>query len=321
MILNQIKSIAISYFRLLRIPNLIIVGVTQYIIYHLLISTSFTVHVISGSFNRLDLFLFILTTLCITAGGYIINDIYDIKTDKINKPLSRVINQRISVKSGWFLYVSSTISGAFIAFYLAIQREEISYWFLYPTSVFLLFAYSKWLKAMPLIGNILVSLFCGAVPGIFYLSEYTGIKKLSQINIIASNNLKTILFSYVVFAFLTNLIREIVKDLQDEKGDRISKLNTTVVFWGQKTSKRIAFIVAIISSFIINYTFFLPLFVKIPYLYFLHIIFIQLPLLICMINLYQAKVDDEFKRIGVWIKIIMVNGLFLVTYIISLQNG
>ena len=150
MILNQIKSIAISYFRLLRIPNLIIVGVTQYIIYHLLISTSFTVHVISGSFNRLDLFLFILTTLCITAGGYIINDIYDIKTDKINKPLSRVINQRISVKSGWFLYVSSTISGALLLFIWPSKGKKFPIGSYIPLPFFFYLRIVNGLKLCPL---------------------------------------------------------------------------------------------------------------------------------------------------------------------------
>lgn len=309
------------FFKLVRLPNLIIVGITQYLIYRFLLGNIFNQYDIESSLNYSELSIFIFITLCITAGGYIINDIFDLATDLINKPLTRILNLKISTGIGWYFYFFSTILGAILAFYLAQIRQEPVLWFLYPIAIFLLYAYSKWLKGTPLMGNILVSIFCAAVPGIFFLTEWTGFKTLEQIQPEVSYRLKTILFSYAVFAFFTNFLREIVKDLQDEKGDRLSKLNTTVVFFGKKNTKIIGILVALLSSVIIIYCFLLPLFFKTPYLFNIQLLLIQLPLFICIKQIYQADKEDEFKKVGLWIKIIMINGLILLTYIIFQQNG
>lgn len=308
-------------YKLLRLPNLIIVAATQYIIYIHLLTPIFEKNLLSGSFNNLDFFLFVLTTLCITAAGYIINDIYDVETDKINKPQKRIINNHLSITSGWNLYVTLLILGAILSLFLAIQRDEILYWFIYPLSNFVLFAYSRWLKGIPMIGNIIVSFFCGAVPGIFFLSEASAIEKLSQSNFKLFKNLETILFSYVLFAFFTNFYREIVKDLQDEHGDKLSSINTAAVLWGKRNTKFIAIFIAVSTSFFIHYTFSLPFFINIPYLFMLQLILVQFPLLLSLLFLIRANNGSAFKKVGLWIKLIMVNGLFLITYLIIQQNG
>jgi len=308
-------------YKLLRLPNLIIVAATQYIIYIHLLTPIFEKNLLSGSFNNLDFFLFVLTTLCITAAGYIINDIYDVETDKINKPQKSIINNHLSITSGWNLYVTLLILGAILSLFLAIQREEILYWFIYPLSNFVLFAYSRWLKGIPMIGNIIVSFFCGAVPGIFFLSEASAIEKLSQSNFKLFKNLETILFSYVLFAFFTNFYREIVKDLQDEHGDKLSSINTAAVLWGKRNTKFIAIFIAVSTSFFIHYTFSLPFFINIPYLFILQLILVQFPLLLSLLFLIRANNGSAFKKVGLWIKLIMVNGLFLITYLIIQQNG
>lgn len=308
-------------YKILRLPNLIIVAATQYIIYIHLITPIFEKNLLSGSFNNLDFLLFVLTTLCITAAGYTINDIYDVETDKINKLKKRIINIHLSITSGWNLYITLLILGALLSFFLAIQRDEILYWFIYPLSNLLLYAYSRWLKGVPIIGNIIVSFFCGAVPGIFFLSEASAIEKLNQSNFKLFKNLETILFSYVVFAFLTNFYREIVKDLQDEHGDKLSHINTTAVLWGKRNTKFIAIFIAVSTSFYINYIFSLPIFIIIPYLFVLQLILVQFPLLLSLFFLIKANDESEFRKVGLWIKLIMVNGLFLITYLIFQQNG
>lgn len=308
-------------YKLLRLPNLIIVAVTQYILYIYLIAPIFKKNLLSGSFNDLEFLLFVLTTLCITSTGYIINDIYDVETDKINKPQKRIINIHFSIKSGWNLYITLLILGALLSFFLAIQRDEILYWFIYPLSNLLLYAYSRWFKSVPIIGNIIVSFFCGAVPGIFFLSEVSAMEKLSQSNFKIFTNLETILFSYVVFAFSTNLYREIVKDLQDEQGDKLSHINTAAVLWGKRNTKYIAIFIAVSTSIYINYTFSLPFFIAIPYLFVLQLILVQFPLLLSLFFLLKANDESAFRKVGLWIKLIMVNGLFLITYLIFQQNG
>jgi 4-hydroxybenzoate polyprenyltransferase len=319
--MNQIKGTLISFLKLVRSPNLIVVALTQYLLYFTLISPAFNQISLNGSFHQVDLFLFVLTTVCITAGGYILNDMIDVATDRINKPHTRIIEVQINFKTAEFLYGIITLLGAFIALYLAIERNEITYWFLYPTSVFLLFVYSKWLKGIPLLGNILISLFCGAVPGIFYLSENVGFEKLSRLDPTTFKRVMTILDAYILFAFLTNLFREIVKDLQDEAGDKQAKIRTAAVVWGIKNTKKIAFFVGFATSGSIFYTFTRPMLFNIPYLFFSQLLFIQAPLCYSLFVLGRAKKSGAFRKTGIWIKVIMILGLILILSIITRQNG
>jgi 4-hydroxybenzoate polyprenyltransferase len=292
-----------------------IVAVTQILIYHQLLNQTFKRYSISGTFNSFEFVLFVFTTLLVTASGYIINDIYDIETDRINKPDKRIIDVHLSLSAAWKIYFSMILTGALISFYLAVQRNDLFYWFIYPAAVFLLFGYSRWFKGIPYLGNILVSLFCAAVPGIFFLSEASVLKELKIRDLTSFLPLHNLLLAYVLFAFLTNLYREIVKDLQDETGDKLTNIQTAAVYFGKKNTKIMALFTALITSMVITFSFSQSIFSNIPYLFILQILLIQTPLSISIIKIIQAKDDKAFRNVGLWIKLIMINGLILITYI------
>jgi 4-hydroxybenzoate polyprenyltransferase len=292
-----------------------IVAVTQILIYHQLLNQTFKRYSISGTFNSFEFVLFVFTTLLVTSSGYIINDIYDIETDRINKPDKRIIDVHLSLSSAWKIYFSMILTGALISFYLAVQRNDLFYWFIYPAAVFLLFGYSRWFKGIPYLGNILVSLFCAAVPGIFFLSEASVLKELKIRDLTSFLPLHNLLLAYVLFAFLTNLYREIVKDLQDETGDKLTNIHTAAVYFGKKNTKIMALFTALITSMVITFSFSQSIFSNIPYLFILQILLIQTPLSISIIKIIQAKDDKAFRNVGLWIKLIMINGLILITYI------
>jgi 4-hydroxybenzoate polyprenyltransferase len=303
------------FFRLIRLPNLIIVAVTQGLIYNQLLQLTFRKYSLSGTFSSFEFVLFAVATILITASGYIINDIYDIETDRINKPDKRIIQVHLSVSNAWKIYISIILTGAFISLYLAVQRYDLFYWFIYPVAIFLLYGYSRWFKGIPYLGNIIVSLFCAAVPGIFFLSEAHILKELKIKDLSSFLSLHGLLLSYVIFAFLTNLYREIVKDLQDEAGDKLANIHTAAVYFGKKTTKFVALFIALIISIVIIYTFSQAIFSNIPYLFAVQCLLIQMPLSVSIIKLIQAKDDKAFRNVGLWIKLIMINGLILITYI------
>ena len=112
-------------FRLIRLPNLIIVAVTQGLIYYQLLHKTFRKYSLSGTFNSYEFVLFAVATILITASGYIINDIYDIETDRINKPDKRIIQVHLSVSNAWKIYFSIIITGALISLYLAVVRNDL----------------------------------------------------------------------------------------------------------------------------------------------------------------------------------------------------
>ncbi len=302
-------------FRLIRLPNLIIVAVTQGLIYYQLLQQTFKKYSLNGSFNSLEFVLFVVASILITASGYIINDIYDIETDRINKPDKRIIQVHLSESNGWKIYFSMILTGALISLYLAVQRYDLLYWFIYPIAVFLLYSYSRWFKGIPYFGNLLVSLFCAAVPGIFFLSEASILKELKIKDLSSFLSLHRLLLSYVIFAFLTNLYREIVKDLQDESGDKLANINTAAVYFGKKNTKFVALFIALVIAMVITFTFSQAIFSNIPYLFAVQCLLIQIPMSVSIIKLIQAKDDKAFRNVGLWIKLIMINGLILITYL------
>ncbi len=294
---------------------MIIVAVTQALIYYQLLHKTFRNYSLTGTFNSFEFVLFVIATILITASGYIINDIYDIETDRINKPDKRIIQVHLSESNAWKIYFSMIITGALISLYLAVQRNDLLYWFIYPIAVFLLYGYSRWFKGIPYVGNILVSLFCAAVPGIFYLSEASILKELKIKDLSSFLSLHGLLLSYVIFAFLTNLFREIVKDLQDEAGDKLANIHTAAVYFGKKTTKFVALFIALVISTVITFTFSQAVFSNIPYLFAVQCLLIQIPLSVSIIKLIQAKDDKAFRNVGIWIKLIMIDGLILITYL------
>ena len=258
-----------------------------------------------------DIDFIILTTsiLLITMGGYLINDIYDIESDKINKPGKVYISTIISIKSGLFLYFLTSITGLLLGFYLSINKNlnHLSGFFI--VTVILLFIYTKILKKLPLIGNIIVALLV-SLP-IFLVYEFDH-SMISIKDIFNNLFLSIIIFFYLLFAFLTTLIREIIKDLQDIKGDNKFKLKTLPIMIGNK--RTINFVVFL--SFLLQLLLLLVLIDSFKNDYYLILIFsITLSLLVAYL-IYKLRVpfkNNPYQLLSSLMKIIMLVGVLSMT--------
>ena len=258
-----------------------------------------------------DIDFIILTTsiLLITMGGYLINDIYDIESDKINKPGKVYISTIISIKSGLFLYFLTSITGLILGLYLSINKNlnHLSGFFI--VTVILLFIYTKILKKLPLIGNIIVALLV-SLP-IFLVYEFDH-SMISIKDIFDNLFLSIIIFFYLLFAFLTTLIREIIKDLQDIKGDNKFKLKTLPIMIGNK--RTINFVVFL--SFLLQLLLLLVLIDSFKNDYYLILIFsITLSLLVAYL-IYKLRVpfkNNPYQLLSSLMKIIMLVGVLSMT--------
>ena len=258
-----------------------------------------------------DIDFIILTTsiLLITMGGYLINDIYDIESDKINKPGKVYISRIISIKSGLFLYFLTSITGLILGFYLSINKNlnHLSGFFI--VTVILLFIYTKILKKLPLIGNIIVALLV-SLP-IFLVYEFDH-SMISIKDIFDNLFLSIIIFFYLLFAFLTTLIREIIKDLQDIKGDNKFKLKTLPIMIGNK--RTINFVVFL--SFLLQLLLLLVLIDSFKNDYYLILIFsITLSLLVAYLiyKLREPFKNNPYQLLSSLMKIIMLVGVLSMT--------
>lgn len=295
----------ISFLHLIRYKNLLMVFLSMFLTKYFLIESFISTPLLS------DIDFIILTTsiLLITMGGYLINDIYDIESDKINKPDKVYISTIISIKSGLFLYFLTSITGLILGFYLSINKNlnHLSGFFI--VTVILLFIYTKILKKLPLIGNIIVALLV-SLP-IFLVYEFDH-SMISIKDIFDNLFLSIIIFFYLLFAFLTTLIREIIKDLQDIKGDNKFKLKTLPIMIGNK--RTINFVVFL--SFLLQLLLLLVLIDSFKNDYYLILIFsITLSLLVAYL-IYKLRVpfkNNPYQLLSSLMKIIMLVGVLSMT--------
>jgi len=277
------KSFSISgFFKLTRFPNLFIIGFTQYF------SVIFLVGYPENWIEKLwDFNMLLLTssTIMIAAAGYIINDYYDIKIDYVNKPERVVVGKLIKRRIVLASHILLNIVGIGIGFYLDLYVGAINFF-----AGFLLWFYSNRLKRLPFIGNLVIAFLTGIsilVLGIYY-----------QKNV-------SLLLNYAVFAFSINLIREVIKDMEDLRGDLRFGSKTLPIVWGLRKTKY--FLYSLILVFVII-LFYLSVQLQNPILN-LFLIILIIPIIYFIYLLYRADSQKRFHLLSTYCKLLMLGGI------------
>ena len=314
-------KIAIAFLRLIRIPNLVMIAVTQYfmrwfILKPLLGVSDFTVQLDTFQFASL-----VVATVLIAAAGYIINDYFDSKADLINRPGRVIIGRLITRRWAMTLHVVFTAIGILSGAYLAMSVHKLGLVMVFVFTSGVLWFYSTTYKRQLLIGNILISVLVGLVPLTVILFEFPLLVKRYALYTLATGvNFDYLIFwivSYSVFAFMVNLIREIIKDMEDFEGDYIFGRQTVPIVWGMKMSSVIICSLIVITIVPIIYILINFLFDKLSLVYITGLILI--PFLYIGIRIFLADSKKEYHTLSQLIKLIMLGGLLycpLVTYII-----
>ncbi len=301
----------LSYLRLVRPVNLLIIAFTLYMMRLCIILPLRGFYYQDIGLNEYIYALFTLSFLLMAAGGYIINDYYDIEIDIINKPQKLIIGQIIlpsnALRAYWVISILGLITGS----YACIKAEVpwLSFIFLFYFTG--LFIYSYLLKSTFLLGNIIVSICLGLVPlaGIYiqtqYIINHSGPVDPSEINM-----LRYFAWGVAFFAFLSSLTREIVKDIEDIEGDVKAGCKTLPVTIGIKASKSmvqlLSFVmIPLLGLYQYNYCH-TP---EMPFSSIYIALLIQLPLLVVIIKIRRASSPKDFKGVGNWLKFIMFTGI------------
>ncbi|MFQ5445636.1 MAG: geranylgeranylglycerol-phosphate geranylgeranyltransferase [Saprospiraceae bacterium] len=305
----------VKYLRLVRFPNLIIVALTQYLLQFAIVIPSFKKAGLSPTLPQWQFALFVLTTMLIAAGGYIINDLIDYPADVLNKPHKVIIKQVISSEVALRFYFLLFFSGLSIALYLAFFVGNPGLVMLFPVAWGLLWLYSRYLKQRPLAGNVTVAFFCAAVAGIVLFAEREGVLLLWGNQPLAGKYLAVLSGGYLWFAFSTTFIREVIKDLEDMDGDAAAHCRTVPIVWGVRTAKLIAgvTILLLIAS--------LLLFSIWLYRYrewtagLFCLAGIGAPLFYLLEELRSANIKPHYTRLSTLTKYVMAAGLLLLVLI------
>ena len=304
-----------AYARLARLPNLLIVAITQFFLYYSLLLPALFLHNLHPLLDDWHFALFVLVTLIITAGGNIINDIVDCQIDLINRPRKVVIDTVISKSRAFQLYWAILLIGLLLSFYLAVHVGNIRLVVIYPIAVISLHFYSTSFKQKVLVGNLMIAVFCAAVAGIVWFAERQIIGDLERIDPDMGSRVQLIFIWYMVFAFLSTLYREIVKDLEDLDGDQAS-CRTFPVVYGEKKAKLLALFVGLTLL-----VFILAFLLKESYLFSLlaislMILLVCLPLLYTIYKLLKASDTSQYRYVSQWVKGVMLGGLLVLLAIV-----
>jgi 4-hydroxybenzoate polyprenyltransferase len=257
-----------EFLKLIRWQNLLMVILTMVLMRYAVLApviSKIGVILIKGSgeeipmslqFPWYDFVLLVAATVLITAGGYVINDYFDIKTDLINKG-KVIVGTKIPRRLAMMWHSIFNVAGVAAGFYISYKAGYIWLGTLFLAVSGLLYFYSASYKRQFLIGNIVVALLTAMVPMLVVFYEWPALYKYYTINAIRLPKIDFIIYwvgGFALFAFLTNLIREIIKDIEDFEGDTAYGRNTVPVVIGVLSSKIVSICLITITIIILYLT-------------------------------------------------------------------
>lgn len=189
--------------------------------------------------------LLVLATVLISAGGYVINDYFDIRADLINRG-KVIVGTKIERRTAMLWHLVLNVTGVLIGFYISWQSGFLMMGALFLIVSGLLYFYSASYKKQFLVGNVIVAILTASVPMLVALYEWPALYRYYAIHAVKSPELSFIVYwvgGFAVFAFLTTLSREIIKDIEDFTGDREYGRNTVPVVLGIVPAKIVSLVI------------------------------------------------------------------------------
>lgn len=225
----------IKFFNLIRWKNLLLIALVQILIKYALFE-SFNIEL---SLSTFQFTLLVFATVFIAAAGNIVNDIYDVETDLVNKQDKVIIGKTISEKNALNLFIALNVLGVGLGFYLSNAIDRSGFAVIFVIISALLYIYASYLKQTLLIGNIIISILVGL--SIIIVPIFDLIPSITIANRELYLDIFKITIDYAVFAFMINLLREIIKDIEDINGDYKAQMKTLPILIGRDRTIRFAF--------------------------------------------------------------------------------
>jgi 4-hydroxybenzoate polyprenyltransferase len=310
-----------EFLKLIRWHNLIIVALTMVLMRYAIIEpllSKVTVIPLGGTGEGISMklqcpwFCFLLlvaATVFITAGGYVINDYFDIKTDLINRG-KVIVGTKIPRRKAMMWHNIFNIAGVAAGAYISWKAGYLWMGIMFLLVSGLLYFYSASYKRQFLIGNIIVAMLTAMVPLLVIIYEWPFLYRYYAVNVTEFPALRFLFYwigGFSLFAFLTTLAREIIKDIEDFEGDITYSRNTIPVILGIPASKVIvlSLIIIIIALLYMVWAFFLYDRITLSYLSLL----VVLPLLYVIYQIIISKNKGQVRRASLIMKVVMLTGI------------
>ncbi|WP_217604606.1 geranylgeranylglycerol-phosphate geranylgeranyltransferase [Chitinophaga sp. GbtcB8] len=298
-----------AFLKLIRYPNLIYIGLTQFLLQFCVVAP---VLANSGERPSLSVLCFVLlciSTVLVAAGGYIINDYFDINIDIVNKPDKMVLDKIISRRWAMAWHTLFNMAGVSIGFIVAWKIGQIYLGFTQVLCSLLLWFYSTSFKRQVLIGNVVISLLTALSVVVVGFYEKQIYESLEAIMSTAGRKLIQIIGVYATFAFVISMIREVVKDLEDMIGDSKDGCRTIPIVWGVLPAKRLCYgllLVLQVLLLLVEIRVAIPgWYLAIAYL----LLLVQAPAIYIWFLLKKAHLTEHYHKVSSLIKWVMLSGI------------
>ena len=320
--MKRLAEIIKPYLQLLRVGNLTFVAILLYVMEKWVATPLLQLEQFGELMPWWILTLLIVSVVGIAAGGYVINDYFDVKIDRINRPDNLVVTRIISRDAAMNLFYGLTAVGVIAGMVVAWWAHSWTLLFTYVVIPGLLWFYSASYKRMFLVGNLVVAFASAIVPLLVAIANADYLHHLYQ-NALAYSPIVGELYvwtgGFAAFAFLLTWVREIVKDIEDIEGDREMECRTLPIVWGDKVAKIIATILLVVIAILIVYILFavLPFSHEWKSLPTRYVVFgLIVPILCSIVLLWAANNRTEYHRVQTIIKFAMFMGM-LFSYVIA----
>ena len=296
-----------AFFRLVRLPNLFFIALTQtlfqYCIYHPLFMGDIPFS------DTKQFILLVAASVLIAAGGYIINDYFDVNIDQVNKPgkivVDKVIHRRWAI--AWHMILSIAGIGLTILALPFFQK-----WYLVLANiavVILLWVYSTTYKKYLLVGNVIIALLTAWTILIIYFSKIDITEVLAAGDVERQAKFFRLTMLYAAFAFIISLVREAIKDMEDLEGDARYNCFTMPIAWGINATKIYVavWLIVLILMLMVTQAYILPYGWWIPVMY--CILMIIIPLGNIFFRLFKSSTQHQFHILSNRTKFVMLTGI------------
>ena len=301
----------LNYIKLLRIPNLIFIAGVQLLMHYCIAVPLAGSYGMALPISLFQLILLIVATVFIAAGGYVINDYFDMRIDEINNPDTRIVGKCLSRRETLSFYTVVSVIGLLAGMILCYFARSLTYTFIFLMIVGLLWFYSSSYKRQLIVGNLIVAILTAMVPFIvalfemrFLLLECSASEELMLVNSLIIHWIG----GFSLFALIWTFIREVIKDIKDEEGDREMECHTIPVVWGIGKSKIIVSLLIVFAFGLGIYFVFgvIPLEGSLTWRYYLS--GIGIPAIVLLYLIYKADDKDDYRWGAHVIKAIMIIG-------------
>jgi 4-hydroxybenzoate polyprenyltransferase len=316
-----------NYLKLIRLQNLVFIAFAQFLMQQVVLAPILQVYGFEASMEIGMLSLLIAASIFIAAGGYVLNDYFDIKIDAINKHNKQVVGNKISRQKAMLLHQILTGIGVMCGLLLAYFAHSFTLAFIFIVIPGLLWFYSASYKRQFIIGNLVVSFIAAISILIIGITQLAFLQK-EYGELIFETPIPRQFYGWIggfaLFAFLCTWIREIIKDMEDEKGDREMECRTMPIKWGTSKTKLFLYglILATVSCLFLANGLFIHFAGTLTLRY---LIFgLALPFGILSYLIYIAKTPKEFHQASTLSKFIMLAGVlysFIFYYLQAKAHG